>query len=140
MTNGYGQNGRSIAEVLRGFRDEVKEFAVTRVQLLRSELTQKVGAWKAGVPTIAIGLVLLVMAFVLFTGMLVAVIAMAFSPASWSYAAAFAIVMAIYGATGAALALYGWRRIKESGIVPERTIKVLRQDGVWIQSEARTHV
>jgi hypothetical protein len=24
--------------------------------------------------------------------------------------------------------------------VPERTIKVLRQDGVWIQSEARTQV
>ena len=140
MISGHGQNGRTVAEVLHGFRDELKDFATTRVQLLRSELKEKAGAWKAGIPAIAIGVVLLVMGFVLFTGLLVAVIALAFTGAGvpWAYAIAFAIVMAIYGATGAALALYGWRKIKESGLKPERTIKVLRQDGVWIQSEARS--
>lgn len=142
MNSAHVQNGRSVAEVLHGFRDELKDFATTRVQLLRSEMKEKAGALKAGVPAIAIGVVLLVMAFLLFTGLLVAVIALAFAGGSapWAYAVSFAIVMAIYGATGAALALYGWRKIKESGLKPERTISVLRQDGVWLQSEARTRV
>jgi hypothetical protein len=30
--------------------------------------------------------------------------------------------MVIYGATGAVLALYGVKKIREAGVVPERTI------------------
>lgn len=140
MINGYTNNGKTVAEVLHEFKNEVKEFATTRIQMLRSEMTQKIGGWKAGIPAVAVGLVLLVMAFILFTGMLVAVIALAFNGAPWGYAVSFAIVMVIYGAAGAALALYGVRKIKDAGIMPERTIKVLKQDGVWIQSEARSQV
>ncbi len=140
MTNGYTHNGKSVAEVLHEFKEELKEFATTRVQMLRSEMTQKMGGWKAGVPAVAIGAVLLVMTFVLFTGMLVALIAIPFNGAPWGYALSFAIVMVIYGAAGAALAMYGIRKIKDAGVMPERTIKVLKQDGVWIQSEARSQV
>ena len=139
-TNGYVQNGRSVAEVLREFKEETKEFVVTRVQMLRSEMIQKMGGWKAGVPALMIGLGFLVMTFVLLTGLLVAVIGLAFNSTGWGYALSFAIVMVIYGATGAVLALYGVKKIREAGVVPERTIKVLRQDGVWIQSEARSQV
>ncbi len=138
MTNGYAQNGRSVADVLQEFKAELKEFVITRLQLLRSELRQKVGGWKVGLPAITIGLALLAMAFVLFTGLLVAVIAMAFGSTGWGYALSFAIVFVIYGASGAVLSLYGWRKVREAGVVPEKTIKVLRQDGIWIQSEART--
>jgi VIT1/CCC1 family predicted Fe2+/Mn2+ transporter len=139
-TNGYVQNGRSVTEVLREFKEETKEFVVTRVQMLRSEMIQKMGGWKAGVPALMIGLGFLVMTFVLLTGLLVAVIGLAFNSTGWGYALSFAIVMVIYGATGAVLALYGVKKIREAGVVPERTIKVLRQDGVWIQSEARSQV
>ena len=140
MSNGYGQNGKSVAEVLQELKSELKEFLTTRMQLLRSELKQKMGAYKAAIPAMVIGLALLVMTFVVFTGLLVAVIGLAFGSTGWGYALSFAIVTVLYGASGAVLALYGWRKIKEAGFVPERTIKVLRQDGVWIQSEARTQV
>lgn len=140
MTNGYSQNGKSVAEVLQEFKAELKEFLTTRIQLLRSEMKQKMGGYKAGIPSMAIGLVMLLMTFVLLTGTLVCVIALAFNSTGWGYALSFAIVTVIYGATGAVLALYGWRKIKDAGFVPERTMKVLRQDGVWIQSEARTQV
>lgn len=138
-TSGYTQNGKSVSEVLYEFRNELKEFLITRFQMLRSELTQKIDGWKVGVPALMIGLLMLVMTFVLFTGLLVAAIAMAFN-GPWGYTLSFAIVTVIYGASGFAFALYGWRKIKESGLVPESTIKVLKQDGIWIQSEARTQV
>ncbi len=140
MTNGYSQNGRSVAEVLREFKDEMKEFVTTRVQMLRAEINEKMGGWKAGIPALAIGLAILVVTLLLFTGFLVALIALAFNGQPWGYALSFAIVTVLYGATGAALALYGVRKIKDAGIVPERTMKVLKQDGIWIQSEARTQV
>lgn len=140
MTNGYTQNGRSVAEVLREFKDESKDFVTTRIQMLRAEINDKMGGWKAGIPALAIGLVILAVTLLLFTGLLVAVIALAFNGQPWGYAVAFAIVTLLYGAAGAALALYGVRKIKEAGIVPERTLKVLKQDGIWIQSEARTQV
>jgi uncharacterized membrane protein YqjE len=139
VTNGY-QNGKSVGEVLQEFKAELKEFLNTRLQLLQSELKQKMSGFKAGIPAMVIGLLLLIMTFVLFTGVLVTVIALAFNSTGWGYALSFAIVTVLYGASGAILALYGWRKIKDAGFVPERTIKVLRQDGVWIQSEARTQV
>ncbi len=140
MTNGYAQNGRSVAEVLREFKDEMKDFVTTRVQMLRAEINDKMGGWKSGLPALVIGLVFLAVTFLVFTGLLVAVIALPFNGQPWGYALSFAIVTLLYGATGSALALYGIRKIKEAGIVPERTIKVLKQDGIWIQSEARTQV
>lgn len=139
-TNGYAQNGKSVAEVLREFKDEMKEFLTTRAQMLRSEMVQKMGGWKAGVPAVLVGLLLLVMSFVLVTGLLVAVIALAFNGTDWRYALSLAIVTVIYGAAGSVIALYGVRKVKDAGVVPERTIKVLKQDGVWINSEARTQV
>lgn len=139
-TNGYAQNGRSVAEVLREFQEEMKEFFVTRVQILRAEMIQKMGGWKAGVPTLLIGLAFLAMTFVVFTGLLVAVIGLVFNSTGWGYALSFAIVTVIYSATGAVLALYGVKKIRQAGVVPERTIKVLKQDGVWIQSEARSQL
>ncbi len=140
MTNGYTQNGRSVAEVLREFKDETKDFVTTRLQMLRAEVKEKMGAWKVGIPALAIGAAILLVTLLLFTGFLVALIALAFNGQPWGYALSFAIVTVLYGATGAALALYGVRKIKEAGLVPERTMKVLKQDGIWIQSEARTQV
>jgi uncharacterized membrane protein YqjE len=139
-TSGYTQNGKSVSEVLYEFKSELLEFLITRFQMLRSELKQKIDGWKVGLPALIIGLLMLVMTFVLFTVLLIAVIAMPFNGQPWGYALSFAIVTVIYGASGAAFTLFGWRKIKESGIVPERTIKVLKQDGIWIHSEARIEI
>lgn len=138
--NTYPHSQRSVAEVLNDFKEELKDFATTRIQMFRSELNDKVGAWKMALPSIAIGAVLLFGAFLLFTGLLVAVIALAFGGHMWAYAASFAIVMVLYGAAGGAALAYGVRTVKARGLAPERTLRVLKQDQVWLQTEARTQV
>ena len=140
MTNGNVQNGRSVAEVLHEAKDEMKEFLATRIQMLRSEMDEKIGAWKSAVPFIAIGILLLFAALMVFTAGLVALIAMAFHGQPWAVAVSCFIVMAIYALLGGLLAAQGWRSAKEPGLVPERTLNVLKQDQMWLQTEAKTQL
>ncbi len=140
MTNGYTNNGRSVAEVMHEFREDLKDFVTTRIQMLRNEISEKVGAWKMGLPTMVVGLVLLATAFLLFTAGLVNAIALAFSGQPWGFAVSFFIVFAVYGLAGGLLLLYGWRIAKAAGIAPEKTIRVLKQDQVWLKTEARTQL
>jgi hypothetical protein len=140
MSNEYTSNGRSVAEVMHEFREDLKDFVTTRIQMLRNEISEKVGAWKMGLPTMVMGLVLLATAFMLFTAGLVNAIALAFAAQPWGFAVSFFIVMAIYALAGGMLALYGWRTIKAGGLAPEKTIRVLKQDQVWLKTEARTQL
>ena len=137
MTNGNLHNGRTVADVLNEFKEELKEFAVTRAQMLRSEMQEKVSAWKMGLPTMIIGILLLLTAFFVFTAGLVELVALAFNQ-PWGLAVACFIVTAIYGLLGGLLFAYGLRTAKEPGLAPERTLRVLREDRVWLKREART--
>jgi hypothetical protein len=140
VTNGYTNNGRSVAEVMHEFREDLKDFVTTRIQMFRNEVAEKVGAWKLGLPTMLIGLVLLGMAFILFTAGIVNAIALAFAGQPWGFAVSFFIVFAVYALAGAILALYGWRTAKAGGLAPEKTMRVLKQDQVWLKTEARTQL
>ena len=108
--------------------------------MLRSEMQEKVGAWKTAFPSIAIGAVLMLLALLVFTAGLVELIALAFAGQPWGLAAACFIVFTLYALAGGLLLLYGWRTAKEPGLTPERTLKVLKQDQVWLQTEARTEL
>lgn len=140
MTNGYANNGRSVAEVMHEFREDLKDFVTTRIQMLRNEIAEKVGAWKMGLPAMVVGLVLLATAFLLFTAGLVNAIALAFAGQSWGFALSFFIVFVVYGLAGGLLLMYGWRTVKAGGIAPEKTIRVLKQDQVWLKTEAGTQL
>ena len=140
MSNGTLHNGRTVAEVLNEFKEELKDFVGTRGQMLRSEMQEKVGAWKTAFPSIAIGAVLMLLALLVFTAGLVELIALAFAGQPWGLAAACFIVFTLYALAGGLLLLYGWRTAKEPGLTPERTLKVLKQDQVWLQTEARTEL
>ncbi len=140
MTNGHINYSRSVGEVIYEVREELKDFIVTRIQMLRSELAEKVGAWKAGVPSMAIGALLLLVAFLLLTAGFVNLIALAFAGQPWGFAVSFFIVMAIYGLAGGLLVAYGWATIKAGGLTPKRTLRVLKEDQDWFKSEARTQI
>jgi hypothetical protein len=103
-------------------------------------MDEKIGAWKSAVPFIAIGILLLFAALMVFTAGLVALIAMAFHGQPWAVAVSCFIVMAIYALLGVLLAAQGWRSAKEPGLVPERTLNVLKQDQMWLQTEAKTQL
>jgi uncharacterized membrane protein YqjE len=135
-----GDRDRSIAEVLNDFKTEFKDFLNTRLQMLRAEMSEKAAAYKIAAPAIAIGGVFMVVGFLVLTGALVSGIAWGFSGQPWAYFVAFCIVTVLYLLVGGVALGYGVRSIKSAGIAPERTMKVLKDDQVWLKTEARTQV
>jgi uncharacterized membrane protein YqjE len=133
----YADQNRDLAQVLANFKEELKDFINTRVQMLRAEMREKSKVWASAVPAIAFGLVMLVVSFFLFTGLLVTVIAQAIHN-NWAYPISFGIVFAVYALVGGLFAMFGVRTLKSTGVAPERTLRVLKQDQVWLQTEART--
>jgi hypothetical protein len=121
-------------------KGEVREFLATRITLLRSEMQQKVSAYKAGIPLIVGGALLLIASFVALNIAILALLAHAFgdSALAWGYSAL--VLFVLYAALGAGLAFLGMREVRRTGLVPTHTLKVLKQDQDWIQREAKTQV
>lgn len=136
MTNGYT---KSLPEVVNDLKAELKEFVATRLAMLRSEMSEKISAYKEAVPAMVGGAVLLMAGGLLLTGFIVTAIALAFAT-PWGWAWAFLIVAAAYMLLGGMLVAAGMAKLKRTKLMPERTVRVLKQDEVWLQSEARTQV
>jgi Putative Actinobacterial Holin-X, holin superfamily III len=118
----------------------VKDFLSTRVAMLQSEMKDKIAAWKTAMPMIVIGLVLAATAFLLLTGAIVAAIYVAFAGNPWAAAIALAIVGVTYALFGGIAVLFAIRDIKERGVVPARTMRVLKDDQVWLRNEAKVQL
>ncbi len=134
------ENGRTLAGVVTELKDELRDFLQTRLDMLRSELHDKMRSWKLALPMIAVALVLLGTCWLVLTGALVAIIATAFYPSPFAPFFALIIVGVAYLLAGAVCASFAFRELKEQGIVPRRTIQVLKDDRVWLQTEARSQV
>ena len=135
-----GQNGRSFAEVLNECKEELKELVSTRLEMLRGEMQEKLANVKVALPALVVGAMLLLAAFFLFTWGLVSLIAMAMIGKPYAYTVAFFVVFALYAMAGGATAAYGLKTLSSQGLTPERTLRVLKQDQIWLQSEARTQL
>jgi hypothetical protein len=132
-----GTNGRSLAGVVAELKDEVKEFATTRIEMFKSEMKDKVSSLKFAAVLIVIGALLGVTAWFVLTAALIAIIATAFHPSVYAYFFASLIVGVAYLIIGGIIAGMAVSELKRRGLVPERTIRVLKQDQVWLQTEAR---
>jgi len=128
---------RSIQHVLYQIRDELRDFATTRFDMFREEVKEKLTAWKSALPLLGIAMVLAIGAFFVFTYGLIAVIAAAIGGA-WAWAIGAGCVFLLYVLVAALCGWLGYREIKAGGIVPERTLRVLKQDQMWIKNEARS--
>jgi hypothetical protein len=87
-----------------------------------------------------VALLFLGTAYILFTLALVGLVlaALPANPFRWCIAfAAIAVLWAIVGGIAASI-VKGKLNFKQ--LVPNRTIKVLKEDKIWIQSEARNRV
>ena len=137
MSNGYVEN-RPLGAVLTEIKDDLKEFAQTRFDMLRQELGEKLKVWKAAIPMLAIALVLGWTGFLCLTFFLVAAIRTAFlSTGDWSWPIAAIIVAALYFIVAGSIGYIMYRELSYTGVKPERTMEVLKQDQVWLQNEAR---
>ena len=130
---------RGLRELVREILDELKEFANTRFQVLKSELKQAADSMKAAVPLVLSALLLGVTSFWLLTVALVAIVSRAFAPSSYAWFLGLVIIGVIYLLGAAMLALIGYKQLRHRLHFPERTVEVLRLDKAWIQSEA-SHV
>ena len=71
MLNATENNAKGLAEAISDIKEDLKEFASTRLQMLQVEMKEKLGSIKVSVPALLIGGLLLLAAFFLFTGGLV---------------------------------------------------------------------
>ncbi len=138
--NMHNVHERSVAGVLAEIKDEAKEFMRTRLDMLRSEMKEKMSTVKTAVPLIAIGLVFGVTAWFVLTAALISIVALAFYPNRFAYFFSLIIVGIAYLVIGAVSATFAVRELRQGGLKPERTIRVLKEDQVWLQTEARQQV
>jgi uncharacterized membrane protein YqjE len=135
--NGEVKNGRSLAAILSDMKSELQEFARTRIELLRREIREKTSALKAALPLAIAGSLLLSTAFLMLSLALAALIATAFgdNPYRWFFGC---LAIAIVWAIGGASCLYAMKqRLSKQSMVPEKTVRVLSGDKLWIQNEVR---
>jgi uncharacterized membrane protein YqjE len=134
----YSSPEKSLAQILSEFKDELKDFAGTRIAMLRAEIREKLALARVALPAIAAGAVLALSAVVFLSVALVALIAMALGGGAGAWAAAFAIVGGAFLLIAALAISYGVRKLKARSLKPERTLRVLKQDQIWLQNEARS--
>jgi hypothetical protein len=128
---------KSLAAILADTKRELKEFFQTRVQLLRSEITEKLSIWKYSVPLLVLSAGLLLMAWVVLTFALVAMIRAWFLPNQYAWLWAGLIVAGIYLIAGCAVGWFAYTELLAAGLGPKRTLQVLKQDQMWVQNETR---
>jgi uncharacterized membrane protein YqjE len=131
---------KSLGAVVSDVKSEFKEFASTRLEMLMTEMKEKANMIKIAVPFIAIGLVFLAVGFLVLTGALVTIVAVALGGTMGMWALAFLIVGVGYCAFGAVSAAFAVQQLKSKGLAPKHTLRVLKQDQVWLRTEAQAQM
>jgi len=133
-------NGRTVGSILSDTKEELKEFLETRIAMLRTELGEKVAMLKSAAPLAVVGALFLLTAYALFTLGLVGVI-VAFLPENpYRWCIAFFAMAVLWGIVGGICAYMAMREFQVKELMPKRTMQVLKEDKMWLQSEVRSRV
>lgn len=130
-------NGRTWAEVAAEIKQEIKEFTQTRIQLFKTEFGQKLVLLKIAALLASAALLLLLTAYLFFTIGLAALIAAFFIDHPYRWVFGFFGVALVWAILGGIAAYFAKREFAIKGILPRRTLEVLRGDKIWLQSEAK---
>ncbi len=123
----------TFALLLSELKNESVEFVRTRVQLFVSELRDKAGKSRKSAPFAAVALFFGGVAFLLFTLAAVGLVAIAFWGSPFAFFWGFLIIGVLYLLLGAINSIIGYYAL--TGLAPEKTIKVLRDDTSWVRAE-----
>lgn len=129
---------KSLGTVLTETKEDIKEFIATRLQLLRSEIKEKIDTWKYSVPLLLLAGGLLLIGWMVLTFAFVALVRAWFLPSDYAWVWAGVIVAAIYLIAGIAVGWFAYTEFTSVGLAPKRTLQVLKEDQVWMETEART--
>jgi uncharacterized membrane protein YqjE len=135
------QNGsKNLTDVVNEIKVEAREFVSTRLQMFRMEMKDKVSALKVGVPLLIGAGVCGLIAFIVLNYALIAFLAALFAPSPYNWCFAALIVGVFYLIVAGVLYWIGMREIKAETLAPARTLRVLKQDQIWLQNQARSQV
>jgi uncharacterized membrane protein YqjE len=124
--------------VVAELKEELIDFLQTRVQMLMSELRESAKNSKSTAIFGGIALVLLGTAWLLLNLALVGLVAVAFWGSAYAWFFSFLIVGLLWALLGGMLGLAAQRQLR--GLAPRKTIKVLKEDRIWLQQEARSQI
>jgi uncharacterized membrane protein YqjE len=128
---------RPFAAAIGDVKEDLKTFFQTRVELLRVETKEKLRSWKRHLILLALGAVFLITGWIAFIFTVVALLHTWIADVTYAWFWGGLIVTLVLLAGGAVCARAGYQGIKASGMMPARTLRVLRQDQEWIQKQAR---
>lgn len=129
---------KSIGAVLAETKVELIDFFDTRLQILQTELKDKVRSFKQSVPLLLAAAALLLAGWIALTFAFVALVQSWLQPSPYAWMWAALIIVCVYAVAGIAIGWFGYNKIRSVGVAPKRTLGVLKQDQAWIQNEART--
>ena len=133
-------NGRTFGDIIGDTREELKEFVDTRITLLKAEMSEKMKMLKMAAPLAAIGILFLLTAYLLLSVALVGLVVAFFQGNPYRWAIAFAAVGVLWAIVGGIAAYFAMREFEPKELMPKRTIGVLKQDKIWIQSEVKSQI
>jgi uncharacterized membrane protein YqjE len=130
-------NGKSVAALFAEMKQELQDFVQTRVTMFKVELQEKVRVVKAAAPLAVIGAVLLLTAYLLFTLALVSLVFAFLPDNAYRWCIAFAAIGLLWLILGGIAGYMAKRELEVKGLLPKRTVEVLKEDKVWIQAEVK---
>jgi uncharacterized membrane protein YqjE len=133
-------NGRNLASLLAEIKDEIRDFFQTRIAMLKTELQEKSRNLKTAAILAVSGLLLLITAYMLITLALVGLVAAAFPNSAFRWFFAFLAVGILWSILGGVAAYFAKRELEIKGLLPKRTIEVLKGDKVWVQTEVKNQI
>ena len=133
-------NGKSVAAILSEAKEELKEFIQTRMQMLGKELGERLRVLKIAGPLAAMAFVFLSTAYLLFTLTLVGLVLAVLRDNPYRWCLAFLTVALLWTMAGGLAGYFAWRKFRIRELLPMDTMRVLREDKIWIQSEVRNRV
>jgi len=140
MNHGTTTNSRNFASLLAEIKEEISDFFQTRIVMLKTELQEKFKNLKLAAVLAVSGIFLLTTAYLLFTLALVGLVLAAFPASIYRWFFAFLAVAILWTIFGAMAAYFAKRELELRGILPKRTIEVLKGDKMWVQAEVKTQI
>ena len=134
------ENGRRVADILAEMKAELVEFVQTRTTMLRTELHEKWQTVRVAISLAGVGVLFLSTAFLLLSGALVGLVLAAFPNSIYRWFFACLIVGVFWAILGAMAGYFAIREFQVRSMMPQRTLRVLKADKLWIKTEVRNRV
>lgn len=127
------EDKNNLASLVAEIKNELVEFAQTRVLLLVSELREKLGTSKKAAAFAGTALIFGGLGFLLLTLAAVGLVAVAFWGSPFAFFWGFLIIGIFYAMLAGIAGIAAYYALR--GLPPSKTIKVLHDDKDWLQSK-----